>query len=159
VAAPVYPAGVFETALLHDFAGSGVVDEEITPKGTEAFHVEAVVYHQAEGFRAYSFVPVWFPDPVADLGIILTYSDVAFATRVISHAADRLSGLVQLNRPSVVICEYIPYHIKAFFHTFMRRPSRPWADLRIGSVLVQRLSIAFSPWTQCYPVRLHFKNL
>ena len=73
----------------------------------ETFNIEAVADHQAKGLRTYSFVPIWFGHPVADFGVILADADVALAARIITNTADRLTCLIQLDRPSVVICELL----------------------------------------------------
>ena len=77
MAQPVHLAGVPEAAFLHNPSGSGVVNEVVAPKRIESHFVETPVDHPPESLRPKALVPVRLPYPVANLGILLPYPDIA----------------------------------------------------------------------------------
>ena len=61
-----------ETALLHNAAGSRVVDEKVAPDDTGPDLAGAVLDEFAEDLGADALVPVWLADPIPHLDILLS---------------------------------------------------------------------------------------
>ena len=145
--APVDLPGVLESAFLHNTSGGMVIDEEVRPQSEEALDIETVINHRPESFSGDSTVPVRFGYPVADFGILLPYRDVALAVDEIPHTTYRLPGLAQSDSPGAVIGKDVPDNSPALLNVLVRRPSRPKAHIRIGSVSEKRLRIGVQPRT------------
>ena len=96
-------ASVPEAAFLHNPSGSGVVNEVVAPEGEEAHLVETPVDHPPESLRPKALVPVRLPYPVANLGILLPYLDIALGVVIIADAADGFPGLLEFHGEGMAI--------------------------------------------------------
>ena len=96
-------ASVPEAAFLHNPSGSGVVNEVVAPKRIESHFVETPVDHPPESFRPKALVPVRLPYPVANLGILLPYLDIALGVVIIADAADGFPGLLEFHGEGMAI--------------------------------------------------------
>ena len=85
--------------------------------------------------------------PVAYLCILLAYLDVTLSEYKVPHTTYRLSGLAQSDSPGAVIGEDVLDHSPALLNVLVRRPSRPRAHVRIGSVSETPLRIGVQPRT------------
>lgn len=148
LAAVVYFAGVAKAAFLHHTTRGGVVGEVVAPECLEALFAEAVVNQPPQRLAADALVPIGSRHPIADLGIVLTYIDIALPVDKIAHAADGFACLFEFDGPHVVAAEEGTNNLQAFLDAFVGRPAGARPHLGVGGVFEERFGVAFAPRTQ-----------
>lgn len=141
----VFTAGIGKPAFFHHPCRSFVACKAIGPQRLKAFYLEAIGYHGSKGLGGIAFVPIGLAHPIAYLGLVFTYIDVALSGWIIAHTPYYLSCSFEHYGPRIVIAKHCFYHPAAFFHRSMYGPSRTGPHIRVFGKSIESGGIGWSP--------------
>lgn len=157
-AAVIELSRVPEPAFFHNVTGGRIIYEEVAPKALEALDIETVVYHQPQGLRADTLIPIRFGYPIANFSVVFSDADITLTIRKVANTTDSLARFLQFDCPGAIVAENVTDYGTAFLHRLVRRPSGPRPHIGIGGVFEQSLRIAFAPGPEYQSFSFHSIN-